>query len=105
MISRLRKIAFARAVLIAAAAQPLRVQQTSSVIPTPAPGATAPAPVQSNLTYGVAGGETPLPSFYNEAWAVCTGSLAASHPTMPPATSATELNPLRCSKLAAMDER
>jgi hypothetical protein len=100
MISRLRKIAFARAVLIAAAAQPLRVQQTSSVIPTPAP-----APVQSNLTYGVAGGETPLPSFYNEAWAVCTGSLAASHPTMPPATSATELNPLRCSKLAAMDER
>jgi hypothetical protein len=34
-----------------------------------------------------------------------TGNFAASQAAKPPAISATELNPLRCKRLAAMDER
>jgi acetyl esterase/lipase len=48
------------AVAIAVAAQPLRAQQTSPATPAPAAGAAGPGPVYSNITYGVAGGETLL---------------------------------------------
>jgi hypothetical protein len=34
-----------------------------------------------------------------------TGSFAASQAAKPPAISATESNPLRCKRLAAMDDR
>ena len=34
-----------------------------------------------------------------------TGKWAASHAAMPPAISLTESNPLRCNKLAAIEDR
>src|ERR1700683_2499643 len=43
--------------------------------------------------------------FYDKISAVRTGRFAASHPTMPPAISPTGSNPLRCNKLAAMEDR
>ena len=42
---------------------------------------------------------------YCEACPVWTGRFAVSHPAMPPAISLTRSNPLRCNKLAAMDDR
>src|SRR5271154_6328813 len=56
----MRKIIFAFVVLVAVAIQPLRAQQVSSVAPMPAPAATPPGPVYSNVAYGVAGGESLL---------------------------------------------
>src|SRR5277367_7033768 len=63
----MRKIVFVFAVLIAAAAQPLGGQQTSPARPAPAAGATGPGPVYSNITYGVAGGETLLLDIFEPA--------------------------------------
>src|SRR5271154_4200891 len=63
----MRKIIFALVVLVAVAIQPLRAQQVSSVAPTPAPAATPPGPVYSNVAYGVAGGETLLRDVYEPA--------------------------------------
>ncbi len=63
----MRKILFAFAVLIAAAVQPLRAQQTSSAAPAPAPGTSAAGPVHSDITYGAAGGETLLLDVFEPA--------------------------------------
>jgi acetyl esterase/lipase len=63
----MRRIIFAFAVLIAAAAQPLGAQQTSSATPAPAAGATAAGPVHSNVSYGVAGDETLLLDIFEPA--------------------------------------
>ena len=43
----------------------------------------------------------------NRYAALCAsnGSFAASHAAMPPAISLTRVNPWRCSRLAAIDER
>jgi acetyl esterase/lipase len=54
----MRKIIFAFLVLIAALAQLLGAQQSSPTPSASAPGATVPGPVHSNITYGMAGGET-----------------------------------------------
>jgi acetyl esterase/lipase len=64
----MRKMILAFAVLIVVAAvQPLRAQQTSPATPAPAAGATGPGPVYGNITYGVAGGETLLPDVFEPA--------------------------------------
>src|SRR5271155_4643583 len=63
----MRKIIFAFVVLVAVAIQPLRAQQVSPVAPAPAPAATPPGPVYSNVAYGVAGGETLLLDVYEPA--------------------------------------
>jgi acetyl esterase/lipase len=56
----MRRVVFAFSVLIVVAVQPLRAQQARPATPVPAAGATGPGPVHSNITYGVAGGETLL---------------------------------------------
>src|SRR5271154_2670270 len=56
----MRKIILAFVVLVAVAIQPLRGQQATSARPAPAAGAASPGPIYSNITYGVAGGETLL---------------------------------------------
>src|SRR5271155_1443381 len=63
----MRKIIFAFVVLVAVAIQPLRAQQVSPVAPAPAPAATPPGPVYSNVAYGAAGGETLLLDVYEPA--------------------------------------
>jgi acetyl esterase/lipase len=63
----MRKIIFAFVVLVAVAIQPLRAQRVSPVAPTPAPAATPPGPVHSNVAYGVAGGETLLLDVFEPA--------------------------------------
>jgi acetyl esterase/lipase len=56
----MRKNILAFVVLVAVAIQPLRGQQATSARPAPAAGAASPGPIYSNITYGVAGGETLL---------------------------------------------
>jgi acetyl esterase/lipase len=63
----MRKVIFAFAVLIVVAAQPSRAQQASPATPAPAPAATTPGPVYSNVTYGVVGGETLLLDIFEPA--------------------------------------
>ena len=54
----------------------------------------------SLLMSGIEGRRT-----YDGDGTISTGSLAASHPTIPPAISPTDLNPPRCNRLAAMEDR
>jgi acetyl esterase/lipase len=61
----MRKIIFAFAVLIAVAGPPACAQQASPA--TPAPAAPGTGPVYSNVTYGVAGGETLLLDVFEPA--------------------------------------
>ncbi len=63
----MRKIIFAFVVLVVVAIQPLCAQQVSPVAPTPAPAATPPGPVYSNVAYGTAGGETLLLDVFEPA--------------------------------------
>lgn len=63
----MRKIIFAFFVLIAAVAQLLGAQQSSSTPSASAPGPTVPGPVHSNITYGMAGGETLLLDIFEPA--------------------------------------
>jgi acetyl esterase/lipase len=64
----MRKIVFAFAVLILVVL-PLLAQQASPTTKSPAPASGAPAagPVHSNITYGVAGGETLLLDVFEPA--------------------------------------
>ena len=65
----MRQIFLAFAVLIAVAVQALRAQQASTATTSPAraAGAAATGPVYSNITYGVAGGETLLLDIFEPA--------------------------------------
>jgi acetyl esterase/lipase len=65
----MRKIFFAFAVLIAVAVQALRAEQASTATTSPAraAGAAATGPVYSNITYGIAGGETLLLDIFEPA--------------------------------------
>jgi acetyl esterase/lipase len=63
----MRKIIFAFLLLIAAVAQLLGAQQSSSTPSASAPGATVPGPVHRNITYGMAGGETLLLDIFEPA--------------------------------------
>jgi acetyl esterase/lipase len=63
----MRKMIFAFLVLIAAVAQLLGAQQSSSTPSASAHGATVPGPVHSNITYGMAGGETLLLDIFEPA--------------------------------------
>ena len=65
----MQKIFFGFAVLIAVAVQALRAQQASTATTSPAraAGAAATGPVYSNITYGVAGGETLLLDIFEPA--------------------------------------
>lgn len=56
----MRDLIFTLAVLVAAAVQPLSAQLASSAPSATPPDAGVPGPVYSNVTYGVAGGETLL---------------------------------------------
>jgi acetyl esterase/lipase len=63
----MRKIIFTLAVFITIAVQPLFALQVSSAPPAPTVGVAAPGPVYSNVTYGVAGGETLLLDIFEPA--------------------------------------
>jgi acetyl esterase/lipase len=63
----MRKMIFAFLVLIAAVAQLLGAQQSSSTPSASAHDATVPGPVHSNITYGMAGGETLLLDIFEPA--------------------------------------
>jgi acetyl esterase/lipase len=63
----MRKIIFTLAVFITIAVQPLFALQVSSAPPAPTVGVAAPGPGYSNVTYGVAGGETLLLDIFEPA--------------------------------------